>query len=66
MVLHSPGRRRFGGGLKALAATAVAALALTACGGDDGDTGEAGGDDTYTFVFANGSQVGTPHEAVQN
>lgn len=49
--------------LRGLALGAIAALGLSACGGTD--TG-ADGEEEHTFVFANGAQAGTPHEAVQD
>src|SRR5690625_4411180 len=49
--------------LRGLALGAIAALGLSACGGTD--TG-ADGEEEHTFVFANGTQAGTPHEAVQD
>lgn len=50
--------------LKGLAAGAALALSLTACG--DGVTTAPDTEEVHTFVLANGTQAGTPHEAVQD
>lgn len=50
--------------LKGLAAGAALALSLTACA--DGVTSSPEGEEVHTFVLANGTQAGTPHEAVQD
>ncbi|NWN89404.1 MAG: TRAP transporter substrate-binding protein DctP [Micrococcaceae bacterium] len=54
--------KRLRGSFKGIAVAAVTALSLSACAQTEAQDGA----EEFNFVLANGAQVGTPHEAVQD